>query len=226
MTLAAALIRFCLFCSCLIPFSIKGNIAIFSPPEGWNEAISPSSKVKASYILKTKNNFSPSINFTSETTSTSPKEYLSSLEKLYTNHTDYRFRTLGTLNTKSGLAHLTSLDMTTPAGKARILQSIFFQDGTAYILTAAIPLESFGTHQKEIFQSFCSLTFVNTLEEYIQNSSQKELFLQKLNEDSSSNDISSLRQFIAKQFPKEGLHWQSLAIEELAKKVTQNSKGK
>lgn len=116
--------------------------------------------------------------------------------------------------------------MTVPAGKVRILQSILFQDQKAYILTGAVPLEGFISYQEELIETFCSISFVEQLEEYIQEKQKKELFIQKASLISSKKDLSSFMKFLRKEFSKEGLHWQSLVIQELSKKIDENSTGK
>ncbi len=85
-----------------------------------------------------------------------------------------RFRRLGTLKTKAGTAHLTSLDMETTLGKVRVLQSIFLQEGMAYILTGAVLQEDFGLYQKDLIESFRSFSLKSHLSDYVQNDVQKK----------------------------------------------------
>lgn len=226
MTPTALLIKIIAILSLYLAISLQAATPIFCPPKGWKPVSSPSPKIASSFLLKTKKNFSPSLNFTIEEFSGTAEQYLSSLEKLYTNHSDHRFRRLGLLQTKTGNAHLTSLDMSTPAGKIRILQSILFKDEKVYILTGALAIEDFGSYQEELIKTFSSITFIDQLEQYIQSDKKKEIFAQKASLVLSKKEISSFIKFLEKEFCQEGSYWQSLAVEELVKKVEPNLTGK
>jgi hypothetical protein len=219
MTLAAALIKVSfLACSLFGTLQAESLIPIFTPPKGWDLVENPSTKVKKGFVFKNRRSCSPTLNFTSETLISSTQEYLRSLEKLYTSHSDHRFRKLGTLKTRAGSSQLISLDMATAAGKIRVLQSILFKNNKAYILTGAIPLEEFSSYQEEVLKTFSSFDLVENLEDYIQDDQKKELFCTKIHSPSPKESDSSLRLLISKEFAQEGLYWQSLAIEKFSKK--------
>jgi len=163
MTQAAFLIR-ALICALLFWDSLFATEAplpspLFTPPKNWTEAPLSSSSVKISFFTKGAKEFCPSVNLAEEKTSLSAERYLSAIKKMYMADPDNRWRSLGTIATKSGTAHLTSLDMEAPVGKVRILQSILIKEGVAYILTGAVLAEEFGLYQKELIESFRSLTF-------------------------------------------------------------------
>jgi len=226
MTQAALLIKIIAVFALHVGISLQAATPVFCPPKGWKPVDSPSPRIKASFLLKTKKNLSPSLNFTIEEFSRTPEEYLISLEKLYTNHSDHRFRRLGILETKTGKSYLTSLDMTTPAGKIRVLQSILFKDAKVYVLTGALAAEDFGSYQEDLIKTFSSITFVDHLEQYIEGDKKKDLFAKKASLILSNKDLPSFTKFLEKEFSEEGPHWQSLAVQELLKKIEANLTGK
>lgn len=135
----------------------------FSPPKGWvrHEKSFPSPRVKIGYISSEKKEFRPSVTLTEEKTSLSSEGYFTTVRHLYDSDPDKRFRTLGTLQTKAGTARLCSIDMPCPAGDIRLLQTIFVREGTAYLLTAAMLQEDFGTYREAILDSFRSFSFIS-----------------------------------------------------------------
>jgi hypothetical protein len=131
----------------------------FLPPKGWHETPSqPSSRIKISFFTKAKKEFCPSINLAEEQVSLSIEEYVKAVQKIYESDPENRFRRLGTLKTKAGLASLISLDMENSIGKIRVLQSILIKEKTAYILTGAVLQEDFGLYQKDLIDSFRSFS--------------------------------------------------------------------
>ncbi|MBS0627834.1 MAG: hypothetical protein JSS09_06445 [Verrucomicrobia bacterium] len=145
----------------------------FLPPKGWHKIPSKSSShVKMSFFTKAKKEFCPSINLAEETVSLSIEEYIKAVQKIYESDPENRFRRLGTLKTKAGIASLISLDMENSIGKIRVLQSILIKEKTAYILTGAVLQEDFGLYQKDLIDSFRSFSFeVNSTQKHseIQN---------------------------------------------------------
>jgi hypothetical protein len=202
---------------------------LFTPPKEWhkNPSSLPSSKVKVSYFIKAKKEFCPSINLIEEKVSSSMEKYLKSIQKMYESDSENRFRRLGTLKTKAGTAHLTSLDMTTAQGKVRILQSLFLQEGVVYILTGAVLQEDFGRYQKDITDSFRSFSLVPHLEDYVKDETQKSILLTQI-ESLTSNTTKNTKQwepfknFIIQQFKEEGPYWQLLILEKMQKKLSES----
>ncbi len=177
---AAALIKPLLYASIFFFLSLHGEETVnvkaeFSPPQGWVKNLSPlpSSRVKTSFFTKGRKEFCPSINLTEEKVSLSIEEYIKAVRTLYQADPDNRWRRLGTLKTKGGTAHLTSLDMQTPLGSVRVLQSIFLDQGTAYILTGAVLQEDFGLYQKDLINCFRSFHLVSSKEAILHHENLK-----------------------------------------------------
>ncbi len=196
--------------------------ALFTPPKEWhkNPTTASTSRVKTSFSIKTKKEFCPSINLIEEKVSSSIDKYIKTIQKIYESDAETRFRRLGTLKTKAGIAHLISLDMENSLGKIRVLQSIFLQEGTAYILTGAVLQEDFGLYQKDLIDSFKSFYLTPHLCDYVKNEEQQKILLTQIsNLLSSSQHWETFKRVINQDFKEEGPYWQSLILEELEKKL-------
>ena len=208
----------------------KGKLEpIFSPPKGWhkNPIETPSSRVKVSFFTKAKQEFCPSINLLEEKVSSSIEEYLKNIQKMYESDSNNRFRRLGTLKTRAGTAHLTSLDMETALGKVRVLQSIFLQEGIAYILTGAVLQEDFGLYQKDLTTSFRSFSLESNLYDYVQNEMQKSTLINQIQsllstQKKDKKHLDPFKRFVTQEFKEEGSYWQLLLLEEIEKKLSEN----
>ncbi len=235
MTLAVApisLLKYTLLLLFILPLqgAEKTNLEpIFSPPKGWhkNPIETPSSRVKVSFFTKAKQEFCPSINLLEEKVSSSIEEYLRKIQKIYESDSSNRFRRLGTLKTQAGIAYLTSLDMETTLGKVRVLQSIFLQEGIAYILTGAVLQEDFGLYQKELTDSFRSFSLESDLYNYIQNDQQKSALIHQIQnllptQKKDKKQWESFKRFVTQEFKEEGSYWQLLLLEETEKKLSKN----
>ena len=137
MTLVAAPIKTftyfflsCIFtCSLLLAEEHSSIESGFTPPKNWIQADASllHSRVKIGFFSKTADGFNPSINLTEEKTSLSPNDYLKAVQKIHESNPKNRWRKLGTIQTLSGTAFLTAIDIENPVGKIRILQSLLQQ---------------------------------------------------------------------------------------------------
>lgn len=143
-----------------LPLLSQAALCTFTPPEKW-EFINTDklpARVKIGCIGPDKNGFRPSLNLAiEEGVGGTIEEYLRSVKALYGKERENRWRDLGAFQTLAGPARLTSVDIKTKNGEARLLQLILLQDRTAYILTAVSRKEEFSELQKTFERAFCSL---------------------------------------------------------------------
>ena len=162
MILVAALIRFRLILVYLCFFSplIAENNYTFTPPPGWDQAapelLAP--HVTVSFFTKSDKEFCPSINLATEKVSISLDQYVKSVQTAHESCPKNRWRKLGTFETLSGTATLTSIDMEVAAGKIRLLQAFILEEGIAYILTGAALQKDFSLYYQQFLQSFRSFS--------------------------------------------------------------------
>lgn len=228
------MIKHLLFPILLFTHSLQGEESpsltpLFTPPKEWhkNPTLPTASRIKTSFFTKTKKEFCPSINLTEEKVSSSIDQYIKTIQEIYESDSGNRFRRLGTLKTKAGTAYLTSLDIEASVGKVRVLQSIFLQEGTAYILTGAVLQEDFGLYQKDLIDSFRSFSLTSHLSDYVKNETQKNTLLIQISNllSEKKNDSKyweTLKDFINQDFKEEGLYWQSLILEDVQKKLSKS----
>jgi hypothetical protein len=168
--------RFLLLCfGAAMAFSVHAlNVVMFTPPKGWIACAPdpPSSPfIEVGFIAPSERGFRPSLNLSREPCSTcSLREYVQEAKRLHAQSSDISsVRDLGTIPTKAGDAALIELSSSSPWGPTRLMQAIWVQDGTAYLLTSAcLKLESLSL-QKELLQSFKTFHFVENLLEPVQD---------------------------------------------------------
>lgn len=134
----------------------------FRHPEGWRMAdpkVLPKS-VKVMVIGKGDHNFPPSINFGTDQTTATLKEYLKNIKEINVSQ-GAEWKDLGTIRTDAGEASLSQVDSKTEWGDMRMMHVILIRNNQAYILTAAALKEEFPKHYKEFFNSMRSLNISN-----------------------------------------------------------------
>jgi hypothetical protein len=145
--------------SFLLPLSVLfGANVEFTPPPGWlsaDAALLPN-HVKAMVIGKGAHELPPSINLGCEDYKGSLKDYLKIVKEFNKSQGD-PWIDLGTIETKSGPASLSQVDMSSEWGTIRQMHVILLKDEVVYILTAAALKEEFPKFYSAFFDSLKSL---------------------------------------------------------------------
>jgi hypothetical protein len=239
-----------LFFFFFLPISSFGKeYGYFIPPKDWNLAQpeKPSPCIKALFIGKNPNGFSPSINLTTEKTNLSLKDYLSAVKKLYKEDPLVaEWKDLGPFPTQLGEGNLSQLDKQISSGTVRLMQLITIKNHVAYVLTAGAIKEEFAKYYKEFAASFSSFNVIQDAKAAISSESKKTL-LKNLQED-LLNNIKKLgsscitleesfystafqqnfwipfQQKILSEFSEMGNYWQMLTIQETQNNLLQQGK--
>lgn len=157
----------------------KEEIALFTPPAGWQKAESDSiklpPKVQAMFVGKGTSAFPPSINLSSESYSGTLKQYLKII-KSKNDEKGYEWKDLGLIRTQSGQASLSQVDNKTQWGDVRLMHVILLKNGTIYILTASALKSEFSLYYQDFFKAMRSLRITeNTIDPVSDNQQQAEL---------------------------------------------------
>ena len=134
---------------------------VMTPPKGWliSDPTLFEEGVKIGFVQSQRKIFTPAISLSLEKIrDTALKDYLKVVRKLHETNPRNRYHELGYLETKSGKAHLSQIDMTNQWGDIRILQAIILHDGYAVIQTATALKKDFAKVQDNFLESFRSLT--------------------------------------------------------------------
>jgi hypothetical protein len=148
----------CLLMVLLQTGSIIGAEAQFTPPSEWRSAdpaILPK-HVKIMVVGQGSHEMPPSINLGYEEFSGSLKDYLKIVKEFNKSQGD-PWTDLGTIETKSGPASLSQVDMASEWGTIRQMHVILLKDSVIYILTAAALKEEFPKFYPAFFESLKSL---------------------------------------------------------------------
>lgn len=148
---------------CLLNFLFQvsvlvGTQAQFTPPQDW-KGVDPSvlpEHVKIMVVGKGNKELPPSINLGYEEYKGSLKDYLKIVKELNKSQGD-PWVDLGTIETKSGPASLSQVDMASEWGTVRQMHVILLKNGVIYILTAAALKEEFPKFYPVFFESIKSL---------------------------------------------------------------------
>lgn len=165
------------FAFCILTSAFLFSYCYFIPPKGWEFAdpSTLSSRVRVAFVGKSGWGFSPSVNLAIENEVEGDIEnYLQQVKEIHEKTPNTRWRDLGPFTTLSGPARLTSVDLHSPRGDARLLQLIFLKDKVAYILTATAGKEEFFKLQKEFEGALHSFRLTDNLLENLSESKQKE----------------------------------------------------
>jgi hypothetical protein len=142
----------------ITPAPEKAALAKFVPPEGWRYGDIPSShpNVLATVVGEGAHEFPPSINLGTEKYEGTLKEYLKIIKSINKAQGD-EWKDLGSIQTESGPASLSQLDMKSQWGEIRMMHVILLKKGTVYILTAAALKQEFPQFYKDFFKAMRSL---------------------------------------------------------------------
>ncbi len=205
----------------------------FKAPHDWKIAkdVSLSPKVKVGYTENEKKSFIASINLATEKTEASIDEYLERVSKIHGSNPATSWKSLGSIQTKSGKAYLTQIDNKSPIGDIRILQSIMIDHGYAYILTGVCLKKDIGIHHQTFIDAFSSFfvhaDYLESIHEKPKQASLQKQILQiktsalqvsdKLNLDSSL--MQSFNSFLRKEFSEKGSYWQTQVAHQVLKEI-------
>lgn len=165
--------------SLLLMSWLHAKVALFTPPSGWEIAQlkNPSPYVKIGFLGKGSNEFRPSINLSMEDeVDLSLKEYVKTVKELQMEENSSQVRDLGPFPMKCGQGRLLEITNSSPWGDIKVLQVLFVEEKKAYILTSAVLKEDFLQFQKQILESFRSLTLTDDLFSQIQDVDKRKSF--------------------------------------------------
>lgn len=156
--------RLFLFALIVPTLSFAKQVAIFTPPKGW-EMTDPRAhinQVEIGFVDKSKSGFCPSLTLTKETIQVTPQEYLAIVQK-NSEQKRRKWKRLGVFPTQSGPGELIEIEVPTKFGQARLLQLIQFSDGQAFILTAGALQKGFHKHSTSFEGAFRSFRVADDL---------------------------------------------------------------
>lgn len=222
----------------------------FMPPKNWEivDAHSLSPKVVIGFLEKSKKGFCPSINLAIEPVNTTLSEYVQAVKNLHEQDRTTRWRDLGKLKTRAGIARLTEIDTKSKWGDVRLLQMLFVKDGSAYVLTAAASKEDFASFYSEIKHSFASFAITSNLLSLVTSQDKKELLEKRIDQlkmrcsstlidshedaiaiDSSSiitKEWSSFKDYLIEQHNDLGTFWQLQLLQSLREEISSSTLAK
>jgi hypothetical protein len=214
---------------------LYSSVCFFQPPKGWTCALpkNMSPHVQIGFVSPKSSEFRPSINLAFETMEVSLKDYLKAVKQIHLSQPNTRWRDLGKFKFAAGEGRLTEISTRSAWGDIKMLQAIFVQEKTAYILTAASLKKDYIKEQRILLQSLQSLTFSPDLYDSLLQEEQKETFQQfftSLNTPEEKSDSwkkqkwTSLQTLVENAGAQMGAHWQFLALQEGHKQIYTPSK--
>jgi len=152
------------------------------------------------------------------------KDYVKAVKKIHLAQPNTTWRDLGRFQLAAGEGRLTEITTRSAWGDVKMLQALFVQDQTAYILTAAVSKKDYIKEQKTLLQALQSLSLSQNLYTNLQEEQklQFEKFFQSLTAGPKTTDPetwkkkqwSHLQSLVDKAGPQMGSHWQFLALKE------------
>lgn len=208
------------------------ELPLFTPPASWNY-VHPSKSseyVLVSFKGKGLGPVHPTINLATEETEASLKDYVKAVKAIHLKTPGTKWRDLGPFHMKAGQGELTEISSKTPVGEVKVLQAIFTQNKTAYILTCSLLKKEFLELQKEVLTSFQSFSLEENLYTALSTEEKRtalhEIFTlleTPISEQASSkhkkNQSEFLQNQIQEKFPEMGGYWQVLAMKEGIAKI-------
>ncbi len=137
---------------------------LFAPPSDWEIADPkmPSKRAVVNFVSKKKTGFCPSMNLTHEKVRVPIGAYLKIVERNCLTKKQ-RWRHLGRIETLSGKAELTEIEVKTNFGDARIFQAILYKGEDIFILTASALKKEFGRYAPSLEKAIRSMRVVDDL---------------------------------------------------------------
>ncbi|MDP1608492.1 MAG: hypothetical protein Q8L98_04155 [Chlamydiales bacterium] len=213
-----------LFC---LPLWLHAHICYFLPPSGWACSLpkNMSPHVKIGFVAPETSEFRPSINLALEKVDVSLAEYLKAVKQIHLAQPNTHWRDLGKFKFMAGEGRLTEISSKPAWGEIKMLQAIFIQDKTAYILTAAVLKKDYIKQQKVLLEALQSLCLVPDLYQALPEEKQRQQFDQlfssiesspaeEQSEDWKEKQWSHLQAIVNDECSAMGAHWQFLALQE------------
>lgn len=208
------------------PLWIQASVCYFTPPAGWSCAdpkqLSP--HVQVGFIGESSSEFRPSINLALEKVDISLKDYVKAVKKIHLAQPNTTWRDLGRFKFTAGEGRLTEISTRSAWGDIKMLQALFIQGQTAYILTAAISQKDYIKEQKTLLLALQSLSLAPNLYTNLQEDLKLrfENFFQSLNIGPKTTDPATwkktewslLQSLVDEAGAQMGSHWQFLALKE------------
>lgn len=201
----------------LVTSLINAETCYFTPPEGWllTDPKFLASNVKIGFLRKGKKEFCPSLNLAIEKVNVPIEKYLAAVKKIHQEKPGDRWRDLGKIKTRAGVARLTEMDTSSPFGPVRLLQLILLRQGYAYILTAGALKEEFSSFYKEFEQAFHSLTVTSDLLRDIPDPARRESLLKRCDALKAGLPLKEFQKTVVDEFSDMGAHWQILFLKQV-----------
>lgn len=175
----------------------------FKPPKEWKlanpEDLSP--RVKLMIVGKGSGYYPPSINVGTEPYKGTLRDYLRMVKKV-NEGLGSEWRDLGTIETLSGKASLSQVDMNTEWGQVRLMHVILVKNRNVYVVTAGALKEEFSKHYNDFFEAFRSIQLNPDVFDLVSQSEKKRKLEQEYHKLLKSEEHLS---FDDETFQKE--HW-------------------
>ena len=142
----------------------------FDAPNDWklSDPKNSSPTVRVCFV-NPKEGYTPSINLAVEKSALSLDEYIKLSQKPYQRNPLAKWRNLGSFTSAAGQGTLIEIDLTSKAGKGRILQFIVKKDDEFAVLTAAAGVDDLKNHLDLFKNAFRSLTVTDNLLDLIKD---------------------------------------------------------
>jgi hypothetical protein len=196
-------------------------ICIFIPPDGWEYAVPKNpAYTQALFVGKGKSDFLPNLNLAIEEVDVSLKEYLKAVREIHESEMSLKWRDLGPFTFKAGQGRLGEITSQSPFGEIKMLQAIFVQDGTAYIMTGAALKEEFSAYQTAILSALRSLTLAYDLFGFIKDEAKRSSLLtafqsfDHLAADERDIRWKELQKTVLEDYASLGGYWHLLVLKE------------
>ncbi len=197
--------------------SLLASIGLFTPPTSWQAVKSKdtSEHVQVGFVGKGSSEYRPSLSLATEVVDCTLKEYIKSVKAIHLEDPANQWHDLGNIQMKAGKGRLVKISSGSPWGDLAILQAIFVQDKTAYILTAGALKDDLALLQKEILDAFRSFDIQPDLFASIDDEalrSKLKATFENLGKQASESEWANLQTLIEQETSQLGSYWQYLAL--------------
>lgn len=213
-------------------------LAYFTPPKGW-DLVDPSkysSTTLMGFVARSHEPFRASMNLGFEKIQVSEKEYLEAVEKRFKYERQHQWKSLGQVETKAGLAHLSQMHTKHGFGQTTSLQAILILGETAFVITALSLKEDFSSYFSAFLESIKSFSFLNSPIDHLSDKQiklfeeRKNSLLQAIRKTASKSPSShaqkkhfvAFEKFLDKEYKSEGPGWKMMICNNI-KETLQNN---
>ncbi|MBI3211112.1 MAG: hypothetical protein HYZ47_00260 [Simkania negevensis] len=238
--------KYFLFCLFLLPSFLFTQdplpfFCYFEQPPGWILVKDPSPfpSTQIGFVESKRSHFTSSISLTVKKTSYNLKEYIEKAKAFFQKDAERKWREVGPMQTKSGEAILSQIDIEKGWGSFRELQCTTVQGGYVFVLSGvSVKSRTGGEHLKyyDIFlNAFRSFHITPDLFSSVTNNQKKralEMQIQSLQQAFSKKPKNQelplskeplwnlLEKFLFTQFEQEGKCWQIMALKKIQEILT------